>query len=342
MIAMAGPHQIWTLDLVTDEVRVWAGSGMENIIDGSSTTAAFAQPSGLATDGQFLYVADSEVSGIRAVSFKDAGREQVRTVVGRGLFVFGDTDGRGSEVRLQHCLGVAFADGKLYIADSYNNKIKVCEPKDREVKAFVGTREPGAKDDPPQFDQPGGLSIADGTLYVADTNNHAIRAIDLGTKAVRTLKLTGIAPPVPQAPRFPNAAVADLDPVEVAPGPRFTLKVTIPLPPGFKINPDGTMPYLLETPGKEEALDPVARRGVRLRPPTQTFTAMVPLARPSKPGEQLNVRLSVGAFICREGKEGICTVKNHTWNIPVKFVAGASETAAVRPAQAAAAGEGND
>jgi hypothetical protein len=69
---------------------------------------------------------------------------------------------------------------------------------------------------------------------------------------------------------------------------------------------------------------------------------MVPLSRPSKPGEQLNVRLSVGAFICREGKEGICTVKNHTWNIPVSFVAGASETAAVRPAPAAAASEGND
>ncbi len=66
-IAMAGPHQVWTLDLKTLEAKPYAGSGREDIIDGSLREAAFAQPSGITTDGSFLYTADSEVSGVRAV-----------------------------------------------------------------------------------------------------------------------------------------------------------------------------------------------------------------------------------------------------------------------------------
>ena len=65
---MAGPHQIWKLDLQTGMIGVWAGSGHENIEDGRPHTAKFAQPSGLATDGEHLFVADSEVSGVRVIT----------------------------------------------------------------------------------------------------------------------------------------------------------------------------------------------------------------------------------------------------------------------------------
>src|SRR5207249_7557945 len=51
-IAMAGPHQIWKLDLSSDSIGVFAGSGHENIVDGPADSAQFAQPSGLATDGE--------------------------------------------------------------------------------------------------------------------------------------------------------------------------------------------------------------------------------------------------------------------------------------------------
>ncbi len=209
LIAMAGPHQIWRLDLDTSVIGVWAGTGEENIIDGSLTTAAFAQPSGLATDGHFLYVADSEVSGVRAISL-DHRNHRVGTIVGVGLFGFDDIDGQGSEVRLQHCLGVAYGGGKLYIADTYNNKIKVCDPQKRVVETFVGQRQPGSTDDPPRFYQPGGLSIVGSSLYVADTNNHEVRVVDLKEKTVRTLELTGLKPPAPPArpPSFPESARA--------------------------------------------------------------------------------------------------------------------------------------
>jgi hypothetical protein len=165
LIAMAGSHQIWRYEIDTGKVGIYAGSGNENVIDGSFPIAAFAQPSGLATDGHHLFVADSEVSGIRLLTLnRDPRQGRVQTVVAQGLFEFGDRDGRGKEVRLQHCLGLAFGDGKLYIADTYNNKVKVCDPRSLTVRTLAGVGEPGDSDSPPRFDQPGGLSLAGSTL----------------------------------------------------------------------------------------------------------------------------------------------------------------------------------
>jgi DNA-binding beta-propeller fold protein YncE len=188
-------HQVWKLDPKASRIGVWAGSGIENIRDGDLHTACFAQPSGLATDGENVFVADSEVSGIRQISRIGTPKPHVGRIVGEGLFEFGDVDGAGARVRLQHCLGVAFHEGKLYIADTYNNKIKVCDPRSREVKTLVGDGTPGSDDDPARFYQPGGLSASGSSLYVADTNNHKIRVIDLRTHAVKTLDLRGLVPP---------------------------------------------------------------------------------------------------------------------------------------------------
>jgi thiol-disulfide isomerase/thioredoxin len=194
-IAMAGTHQIWRLDIKTDRIGVWAGSGYENIEDGTLTSAKFAQPSGLATDGQNLFVADSEVSGVRVITGIHTASPEVARIVGEGLFEFGDHDGVGPQVRLQHCLGLTYAEGKLFIADTYNNKVKVSQPRAREVRTFAGDGKPGDEDNPPRFYQPGGLSAAGTDLYVADSNNHKIRVIDLKTGVVRTLKIEGLSPP---------------------------------------------------------------------------------------------------------------------------------------------------
>ncbi len=81
-IAMSGDHQIWILNLETQMVAPFAGKGDENLLDGSLSTALFAQPSGLSSDGKYLYVADSEVS-CGAPSFPesrhggDVGRSRV-------------------------------------------------------------------------------------------------------------------------------------------------------------------------------------------------------------------------------------------------------------------------
>ena len=122
-----------------------------------------------------------------------SGKGEVKTIVGEGLFEFGDVDGAGSTVRLQHALGVAFHDGKLYVADTYNSKIKVIDPAKRTCTTFLGA--PGGWLGDAQFNEPGGLSIAGDKMYVADTNGHRIRVVDLATRAVSTLRLQGVEAP---------------------------------------------------------------------------------------------------------------------------------------------------
>ena len=190
-IAMAGTHQIWSLDLISEKVSVFAGTGNEGIRDGSREAAWFAQPSGLGLDGDQLYVADSETSAIRRITLGPG--DGVGTILGLGLFEFGDVDGIGGMVRLQHPLGLTVAEGVLYVADSYNHKIKRISPSVKEAKTYAGSGGPGLRDGvgpAAAFHEPGGLSYAAGRLYVADTNNHAIRVIDMATKEVRTLDLT--------------------------------------------------------------------------------------------------------------------------------------------------------
>jgi DNA-binding beta-propeller fold protein YncE len=111
----------------------------------------------------------------------------VKTLVGRGLFEFGDVEGEGDKVRLQHALGVAFRDGKLYVADTYNSKIKVLDPLTRSCTTFLG--EAGS------FNEPGGLSFTANKLYVADTNGHRVQVVDLATRQVTTLALQGVEAP---------------------------------------------------------------------------------------------------------------------------------------------------
>ena len=171
-------------------------------MDGPRLAAKFAQPSGLASDGSNLYVADSEVSAVRPVPMD--GNGPVDTLVGRGLFVFGDRDGPGrvaenpsetTEALLQHCVGVAYHDGKVYVADTYNSKIKVIDLGTGAVTTFLGG--PARPGEEPVLNEPTGLTIAGDTMYVADTNAHRIRVVNLKTKDVRTLELKGV-PPVEQ------------------------------------------------------------------------------------------------------------------------------------------------
>jgi DNA-binding beta-propeller fold protein YncE len=195
-VAMAGHHQIWTFEPAKKRVDPFAGNGRETLEDGPLPQSSFAQPSGLATDGKYLYVADCETSSIRALPID--GKGEVKTLVGEDLFEFGDIDGKGKKVRLQHALGVAVKDGKVYVADTYNNKLKVltpdvANPENTECKTYLG--------DPPgwlkakMFNEPAGISIAGSKMYVADTNNHRIRVVDMNTKEVTTLNLEGVEPP---------------------------------------------------------------------------------------------------------------------------------------------------
>ena len=320
-LAMAGTHQIWRLDPGLETVRVFAGSGVENIRDGTTASANFAQPSGLATDGQNLFVADSEVSGLRVITGIGGNAPAVRSIVGQGLFEFGDKDGRGTAVRLQHCLGISYAGGHLYVADTYNNKIKICEPRNRSVHLLVGSHKPGDSDDPPHFYEPGGVSATEDRLYVADTNNHKVRTVDLKTHAVKTLALEGLSPPrlAPRPPSFPNKKVIDVAEAQASPGQAVSFEVSIPLAKGLKLNEEVPLTYLVETPEKSGILGPdVPPEGQKIKPPTTRFKITVPLAKAAAAGDKIDLRVSLQTFICSE-TSSLCAIKSYVWNVPVAF-----------------------
>ncbi|MCS7222974.1 MAG: redoxin domain-containing protein [Armatimonadetes bacterium] len=187
-IAMAGSHQLWVLDLERNWLSPFAGTGAEGIRDGRAHDAHLAQPSGLAVGVGRLFFVDSETSSVRFAELKEPF--WIRTIVGRGLFVFGDRDGTGDQVLLQHPLGIAFHNGLLYIADAYNHKIKTVDPRTRTVKTLAGTGSAGFQDgsfDSALFNEPSGLTFLDSEIFVADTNNHSVRVLNLKDRQVRTL-----------------------------------------------------------------------------------------------------------------------------------------------------------
>jgi hypothetical protein len=177
-------------------LQTYAGTGAEACLDGLVADSAFAQPSGITTNGRELYVADSEGSSIRGIGLMLD--PQVRTICGSGeLFGFGDVDGTGADVRLQHCLGIESAQNFLWVADTYNHKIKLVSPHSGNCQTILGGVA-GLHDAQGQnscFNEPSGLSIFGAYLYVADTNNHAIKRVALDTLTVNTMEFSGLCAP---------------------------------------------------------------------------------------------------------------------------------------------------
>ena len=183
LIAMAGSHQIWLYDTEEKQVGAWAGSGVESHVDGALHEAALAQPSGLALLGQWLIVADSEISSVRAI---DLHENQVATIVGKGLFDFGDVDGSAEEVLLQHPLDVVGIEETVYVADTYNHKIKAIDLRTLETRTIFGNG------DKKTLDEPGGLCAVGDRLLIADTNNHRLLWADPADGSLTPLELTGL------------------------------------------------------------------------------------------------------------------------------------------------------
>jgi DNA-binding beta-propeller fold protein YncE len=317
-IAMAGPHQIWKLDLDTMQVSTFAGSGREARIDGPVGEAGFAQPSALATDGKALFVSDAEANIIRAISL--GADAKVRTVAGGDLFDFGDKDGLGDEVRLQHPLGLARWNGKLLIADTYNHRIKLLDPASREVRVFAGSGKPGQADgSKPSFYEPGGLAVTTDKLYVADTNNHAIRVVDLKTKETKTLSIKGLQPPASNQTATndeiaPNAEEIALPIQKLRAGDSQAI-IIVELPPGYHLNPDAPQRYSISiAQGAESLKTPSANAN-------QKGKVSLPLRIPiSVAVGSAVIQASFTLVYCREDNTGTCRIKTIKWRAPVEVV----------------------
>ncbi len=329
-IAMAGTHQIWTLS-PDGIVGPLVGSGGEGLREGAFEIATLAQPSGLYLQDNMLYWADSESSSIRAA---DLTTRETRLVAGPltgSLFDFGDVDGGLGTARLQHPLAIIGSDdGLLYIADTYNSKIKSLDPTTQEVQTVYGGGSPGGFRDGDStdalFDEPGGLSFANGLLYVADTNNHAIRVIDLAAGVVSTVSF-----PNPEALQIGERVTVvggnrgeqiDLPPQAISAG-AGTLVLNLSLPEGYKLNPN------IDS-GVQWRFDPllvgVATSALE---PLQTFRALdelTPLPVTFNAGEA-TVTAEVTLYYCEAVNETLCFIDQSVLRVPLTIADGAAAAA---------------
>jgi hypothetical protein len=219
-------------------------------------------------------------------------------------------------VLLQHPLGVALYDGKILIADTYNHKIKMLDAEKQTVKTFLGTGKSGQIDGAAAtFYEPGGLSIADGKLFVADTNNQAIRVVDLKTKTVSTLKIEGLTSPTQTETESsaPNSKEVKLESKTVAANSANSLVFNIKLPEGFHLNPNAPQRYEIST---------ADGKSVKIAAPSQKFKTLplvVPFQTIQKGTAILKAKLTV--YYCREDNTGVCLIKTLLWNVPLNVVA---------------------
>lgn len=185
---------MWLFDPSENTIRPLVGNGSEALEDGPLSEAALAQPCGITSDHNTLFFADSESQAIRRATLDAAGT--VTTIIGTGLFDYADKDGVGDGVLLQHPQAIVVHNGLLYVADSYNHKIKIVDPRSRECRSWLGGRRIAGFVNGPAaeaaFNEPGGLSTDGKQLFIADTNNHAIRVASFATGIVRTLELVGL------------------------------------------------------------------------------------------------------------------------------------------------------
>ncbi|WP_139991213.1 stalk domain-containing protein [Paenibacillus paridis] len=172
--------------IVNDRVYTAAGNGKAGNKDGKFGEAQFNAPAGLAVDAKDnVYVADSLNNVIRVIS-----PEGVTTVfAGVANAAGGYKDGCASEALFNEPAGLVFDEkGGLYVADSGNHliryirdgKVTTIAGKPTAVDALTGYMAGGyvnGKSGDAKFNRPRGLAYAGGVLFVADSLNNRIRAV---------------------------------------------------------------------------------------------------------------------------------------------------------------------
>ncbi len=322
-VAMAGTHQLWTLDLANEVFSFAVGNGREAQLNRTLSDSELAQPSGLYWEADRLYFADSESSTIRVADFNEESVAVVSGTTENSLFDFGDIDGELGTNRLQHALDVVGdGHGTLYIADTYNSKIKRVDQATL-VTTTLSADQAGYADGDlatARFYEPGGLDYADGKLYVADTNNHAIRVVDLASGTVETVRFSN-----PEALQMngqatviaanSNAIVLPSQQVQAGTG---EVILTVTLPEGYKINDLAPSVARFQSDGEVVQLDAEATTQ-----PLDVAEVRVSAEFTQGTGVILG---EFDLYYCEAVNESLCYIEQFAVELPVEVVAQSANT----------------
>ena len=277
-VAMAGIHQLWTFDPRSGRVEVAGGTAHEGLLDGPLEQAWFAQTSGLAPDGDRLWIVDSETSSLRFVC-----DGEVSTVVGEGLFDFGFRDGDRAQARLQHPLGVAVApDGAVLVADTYNGAVRRFDPVTGELTTVASG-----------LAEPSGLVLHAQQVLVVESTAHRLSAVRLVESRVQG--------PVSRTQRPVTDIAAGGLTLEVVFTPPPGQKVDDRFGPATQLHVSATPPSLLtqgdgvgEELGRTLVVDPAVGHGV------------------------LHVAARAASCDVEQGEGAACRMHQQDWGIPVR------------------------
>jgi sugar lactone lactonase YvrE len=236
-VADTDNHTLRKVIASTGAVTTLAGlAGNSGSADATGSAARFNNPSGVAVDGAGnIYVADTLNHTLRKVT--SAG--VVSTLAG-ATGSSGSADGTGSAARFQGPQGLAFnSSGVLYVADTNNHTIRMVVPSTGVVTTVAGLAGNSGSTDGlgnlARFNYPSGVAVdSAGNIYVADTENHTIRAITpsgLVTTSAGLAGSSGGADGAGSASRFNSPAAISVDPsgnVYVADTDNHTIRMVVP------------------------------------------------------------------------------------------------------------------
>lgn len=193
-------------------VSTFAGkAGTAGSTEGDLSNARFNKPIGIATDGIYLYVADTSNNMIRRIKISD---NIVDNLAGNGLAGYANsTDDTGATATFNAPTAITIAGNYLYVADTGNNMIRRVDKVTGKTNRYAGssTGEAGAVDSTTytdvRFDQPTGITSDGENIYVADSGNHTIRWITIASAPTTT---AGAVTTLAGSPGVPGNADGDL------------------------------------------------------------------------------------------------------------------------------------
>jgi sugar lactone lactonase YvrE len=177
-------HRIRRVDARTGRITTIAGVGLPRFggDGGPSVAAGLNEPAALVVHGARLYVADQSNNRIRMVDLRTG---VITTVAGTGTATF-NGDGRpATEASLAGPSGLAMGtDGRLYIADTFNGRIRAVDPATGIIETVVGDggeyRYQGEMEAAStSLSRPSGIAVdLEGNVFMTDSDNHLVRRWD--------------------------------------------------------------------------------------------------------------------------------------------------------------------
>jgi sugar lactone lactonase YvrE len=200
--ADAGNNRVRKLDRASGVVTTIAGNGVSGFSGdgGAAVAASLDGPTGVALDpAGNLYISDGSTHGHNRIRKVDAGTGVIMTFAGNGLQGFSGDGGLATQAQFHSLGGLATdASGNLYIADNYNNRIRMVSAATGTISTVAGNGSAGLEGDggravDAELNNPLSVAVdADGDLFIADAQNFRIRRVNLATGAIATTSDTRV------------------------------------------------------------------------------------------------------------------------------------------------------